>query len=105
MFSHRRSWRQRVGDPKRNEVSGYRKLHINPCRFSTNFAHVQFQKLTEFLDKIFPGLWIETCRPRLLTRFRITNSSKKSDVASKNMPIKLNKYNDASLTENTVRAN
>ncbi|GBM39250.1 hypothetical protein AVEN_43651-1 [Araneus ventricosus] len=29
MFSHRRSWRQRVGDPKRNEVSGYRKLHIH----------------------------------------------------------------------------
>ncbi|GBN85493.1 hypothetical protein AVEN_139462-1 [Araneus ventricosus] len=29
MFSDRRSWRQRVGDPKRNEVSGYRKLHIN----------------------------------------------------------------------------
>ncbi|GBN24631.1 hypothetical protein AVEN_211167-1 [Araneus ventricosus] len=30
MFSRRRSWRQRVCDPKRNERSGYRKLHINP---------------------------------------------------------------------------
>ncbi|GBM37562.1 hypothetical protein AVEN_227962-1 [Araneus ventricosus] len=35
MFSHRRSWRQRVGDPKRNEVSGYRTLHMNSS-FSSN---------------------------------------------------------------------
>ncbi|GBM67046.1 hypothetical protein AVEN_214377-1 [Araneus ventricosus] len=29
LFSHLRSWRQRVGDPKRNEVSGHRKLQVN----------------------------------------------------------------------------
>ncbi|GBM57356.1 hypothetical protein AVEN_127091-1 [Araneus ventricosus] len=38
MFSHRRSWWQRVGDPKRNEVSGYRKLHINRLA-SRNTSH------------------------------------------------------------------
>ncbi|GBN85779.1 hypothetical protein AVEN_44946-1 [Araneus ventricosus] len=31
MFSHRRSWRERVGDPKRNEVSVCRELQVNLC--------------------------------------------------------------------------
>ncbi|GBM11203.1 hypothetical protein AVEN_133930-1 [Araneus ventricosus] len=32
MFSQLHSWRQRVGDPNRNEVSGHRRVNINPVK-------------------------------------------------------------------------
>ncbi|GBN61023.1 hypothetical protein AVEN_121267-1 [Araneus ventricosus] len=77
MFSHRLSWRQRVGDPKRNEVSGYRILNIN---LNITLALYHFGLI---LKKIWPYFAILIWQPsshRLSWRQRV-GDPKRNEVS------------------------
>ncbi|GBM47250.1 hypothetical protein AVEN_136844-1 [Araneus ventricosus] len=48
MFFHLRSWRRRVGDPKRSEVGGHQRLQINLIFERTAFKDDQLHVIKQW---------------------------------------------------------